>query len=225
MTDENVAGQPNAGRPGSANRTGLLAGAAVGLVICAVVGALGGYLLAGGGEIDDPQAGAGPTATTERTQNTPRSTPSRTPTRRPTQTAPQIGQMELPNLVGMDFEEAREELRGHGLGVQVEFGNAGSNRTVASTNPRAGASVKRGITVRLTVVGAAPEVVVPDVVGQSCAQAARRLVDDGLYPRYPTGEKGLVRNQDPVAGTTRHWNERVALHCSTSAEPTSSPDS
>jgi hypothetical protein len=225
MTDENVAGQPNAGRSGASNRTGLVAGAAVGLVICAVVGALGGYLLAGGGEPEDRQSGSLPTATAERTQNTPRSTPSPTPSRRPTQTAPQIGRMELPNLVGMDFEEAREELRGRGLGVQIEFGNAGSNRTVASTNPRAGASVKRGITVRLTVVGAAPEVVVPDLLGQSCAQAARRLVDDGLYPRYPTGEKGKVRNQEPPAGTALHWNEQVRLHCSTSAEPTSTPDS
>ncbi|MBF9128262.1 PASTA domain-containing protein [Plantactinospora sp. S1510] len=226
MSDEYVAGRPDAGpRSGHPNRTGLVAGAAVGLVICAVVGAVGGFLLAGGGEEPTDQgAGSVPTATSTATPSTPRSTPGRTPTRRSTTApAPQIGEMQLPNLVGMDFEEARAELLRRGLGAQITFGKAGSDRSVASTNPRAGTSVRKGVTVRLTVVGAPPEVVVPELVGQSCAQAARRLVEDGLYPSYPTDRHGQVRSQDPKGGATLRWNERVKLFCSDSAGPTSTP--
>ncbi|GIG98123.1 hypothetical protein Pma05_46960 [Plantactinospora mayteni] len=196
------------------NRTGLFAGAAVGLVICAVVGALGGYLLAGGGDPEPPFDAGRTTPTVEATEQSPRSTPSRTPSRRPSSTPPPIGQMILPDLVGKDFQRAREELRGLGLGVQFVFGSAGDDPSVASTNPRGGTAVKRGITVRVTVVGAAPEVVVPALAGESCKQAARRLVDDGLYPNYPTGERGEVRDQEPPGGTVLRWNDRVRLYCS-----------
>ncbi|MFC6019202.1 PASTA domain-containing protein [Plantactinospora solaniradicis] len=221
-----MTGQPDAGqRSGHSNRTGLVAGAAVGLVICAVVGALGGFLLAGGGE--DPanrQAGSVSTATTAAAPSTPRGTPGRTPSRRPTAAPPpQIGEMALPNLVGMDFEEAREELFRRGLGAQITFGKAGSDRSVVSTNPRGGASVRKGVTVRLTVAGAPPEVVVPELVGQSCAQAGRRVVEDGLYPSYPTDRKGQVQSQDPKGGATLRWNERVKVYCSDSVGPTSTP--
>ncbi|GAB3966636.1 PASTA domain-containing protein [Plantactinospora veratri] len=224
MTDEAVAGHPDLGG-GPSNRTGLFAGAAVGLVVCAVVGALGGYLLAGdGGERAGPyDAGATTTPTAQVTSKPPRSTPSRTPSRRPSSTPPPIGQMILPDVVGEDFQKAREELRGLGLGVQFVFGRAGDDPTVASTNPRAGTAVKRGITVRVTVVGAAPEVVVPALVGESCKQAARRLVDDGLYPNYPTGERGEVRNQEPTGGTVLRWNERVRLYCSDGPAPGGTP--
>ncbi|MFY1674434.1 PASTA domain-containing protein [Plantactinospora sp. WMMB334] len=223
MTDEAVAGPPG-GDHGPSNRTGLYVGAAVGLVLCAIVGALGGYLLAGGGDDRDTQAGPqGPTPTLESSSTPPRTTPSRTPGRRPSSSAPAPGQMVLPDVVGKDFEEARDELRRMGLGVQFIFGRAGDDRSVASTNPRAGTAVKRGITVRVTVVGAPPDVVVPALTGHSCDQAAQRLVDDGLYPAYPTGRKGEVRSQEPAGGTVLRWNERVALYCSDSSGPSVPP--
>ncbi|GIG89164.1 hypothetical protein Pen02_41000 [Plantactinospora endophytica] len=219
-----MAGHPGV-NSGSSNRTGLFAGAAVGLVICAIVGALGGYLLAGdGGDPGEQPYDAGaPTPTAEAPTRTPRSTPTRTPSRKPTGPTPGIGQTLLPDLVGKDFEEAREELRRLGLGVQFTFGRAGDDRAVASTNPRGGTAVKRGITVRVTVVGAPPEVVVPALTGESCKQAARRLVDDGLYPRYPDGEKGQVRNQEPTGGTVLRWNDPVRLYCSDSPAPSGTP--
>ncbi|MDW5327299.1 PASTA domain-containing protein [Plantactinospora sp. KLBMP9567] len=214
MTDEAVAGHPDLGG-GPSNRTGLFVGAAVGLVICAVVGAIGGYLLAGDGDDREGPYDAGPTTpTAQTTSKPPRSTPSRTPSRRASSTPPPIGQMILPDLVGKDFQQAREELRRLGLGVQFIFGSAGNDPSVASTNPRGGTAVKRGITVRVTVVGEAPEVVVPALVGESCKQAARRLVDDGLYPQYPTKDRGDVRNQDPPGGTVLRWNQQVRLYCS-----------
>ncbi|MEQ4300478.1 PASTA domain-containing protein [Plantactinospora sp. B6F1] len=212
MTDEAVAGPPDLGG-GSSDRAGLFAGAAVGLVICAVVGALGGYLLAGDGGPDQPDAG-GATPTAEATSRTPRSTPSQTPSRRPSSAPPPVGQMILPDVVGEDFQKARAKLLGLGLGVQFVFGSAGDDPTVASTHPRGGTAVKRGTTVRVTVVGAAPEVVVPALAGESCKQAARQLVDEGLYPNYPTGKRGEVRHQEPSGGTVLRWNQRVRLYCS-----------
>ncbi|MEE6258554.1 PASTA domain-containing protein [Plantactinospora sonchi] len=221
------------GRPGTdsgaghSSRAGLVAGGAVGLVLCAVVGALGGYLLADGDAVG-PGQGAGPVATSGAatpTKTSRAATPARTPTSRPPTTPPPIGGMQLPDLRGQDFREARLDLRSRGLGVEVVFGGAGTDSSIHRTVPQGGSTVKRGITVKLYVVGGPPPVVVPEVVGQSCRQAARQLVDEGLYPRYPSGESGQVREQDPPAGSTLSWNDQVRLHCGTAGTPTGVPTS
>ncbi|ROT33575.1 PASTA domain-containing protein [Micromonospora sp. HM5-17] len=224
MTDQDVAGRPEAGvEPGHSDRARLVAGGCAGLVLCAVVGALGGYLLAGdGGEQPEPTAGPVTTATAPEAPRTSRPGPTKTQAKRPP-TTPPIDGMELPDLVGKDFDEAREELREKGLGVHLIFGDAGNDPSVTRTVPPGGSLVRRGITVKVYVKGAAPPVTVPDLVGESCREAARELVDEGLYPSYPTGDTGTVRQQDPSPGSTVHWNDRVRLYCGTGAQPTTVP--
>ncbi|MGI5212533.1 PASTA domain-containing protein [Plantactinospora sp. CA-290183] len=223
MTDESVAVRP---QPAGSSRTTLLAGTAVGLVICAVVGSVGGYLLADG-DGDDPgsEAGSPPAATASaRPTATTRSVkPTQPRPSRSVSTPPPVGQMVLPDLVGTDFEEARDELRQRGLGWRIVFGSAGSDRRVGSTDPRAGTTVRRGITVRLSVVGAAPSVAVPDLVGRSCQEAAKRLVDEGLSPDYPAGRSGEVRSQDPEPAATSQWNGQVRIYCGEADGPSSPP--
>lgn len=226
MTDLDMTGRPETGSgAGHSSRAGLVAGGAVGLVLCAVVGAFGGYLLAGDGTGGSDQ-GAGPVATSaapSATKTSRAGTPTRTQTGRPPTTAPPIDGLLLPDVLGQDFREARLELLDRRLGVEVVFGASGTDSSVHRTVPPGGTPVKRGITVKIYVVGGPPSVVVPDVVGQSCRQAARRLVDDGLYPRYPSGESGEVREQDPPAGGTLHWNDQVRLHCGKAVAPTGTP--
>nr|MDT0662764.1 PASTA domain-containing protein [Micromonospora sp. DSM 115978] len=228
---EALPGGPGRSEPGWRPRLPLVAGILAGFVLLATIGALSGWLLAGGaggeGERRDGDlAASSPTPTTP----TPRSTTRRPdpPVETPNQPTalPEIpgGKFELPDLVGRDFKQARAELRRSGLGWQLIFGSAGDDPAIARTDPRPGTAVGSGTTVKLYVVGAAPVVAVPDLEGLACARAAARLIDEGLYPRYPTGKVGLVVRQDPGAGTEARWNGEVNLYCGGDQEsPAASP--
>jgi hypothetical protein len=150
--------------------------------------------------------------------NTGRPTPS--PSASPTPSSSPIvtptgAEFELPNVVGADFRQARDSLRGLKLGVNVVFDTGGgSDLRVLGTRPGPGETVRKGTTVRLTVAGAAPLVSVPNLAGLRCSAVAAALGEAGLFPSYPTGRKGFVLGQDPTAdATTAHWNDTVAVTC------------
>ncbi|MEV4753915.1 PASTA domain-containing protein [Micromonospora sp. NPDC049559] len=223
MTDEHTGwGTPPAGTsPSGPSRTALVAGALVGVVLLATIGAIGGWLIAESQNGTSPNAleTGGPVlspstvATTKGTRTTPPA---------PTKTTPRLqsGQFLLPNLVGKDFEDAREELRDRKLGTHVVFGVAGQDRTVLSTDPAPNTPVSAGITVQIRVVGAAPVVAVPDLVGKDCDEAKDELDDEGLSPRYPTGQRGEVIRQEPEAKAEARWNDQVRVYCGTPGSPT-----
>lgn len=212
------------GGPPPRSRTALVAGAAVATVVLATVGALSGWLIAG--EPADDTAGptavdtVGPTRSVPPT-STPAGRPAATPAKTPKKPAPG-GELAVPDLVGLDFEEAREELRKRKLGWQLVFRESGSDRSVERTDPPAGRAVAAGVTVRVMVAGEAPPVEVPDVTGEPCSKAAGRLVDEGLYPSYPGGRAGEVLRQDPPPDTRLRWNGQVRIHCgkAPAGEPT-----
>ncbi|MEH0845113.1 PASTA domain-containing protein [Micromonospora sp. CPCC 205711] len=216
MTD-GYTGQDGDGRPGRRN---LLLGGGLAVVLLAAVGASAGWVLAG----QDGRPTAGPIATSTAQPTQPSSPAEDTPTERPTAgwtTTPprtEAGGLTVPALVGTDFDEAREELHDRKLGWQLVFGT-GTGREVARTEPVAGTPVKKGTTVRVYVAGPAPEVAVPDLVGDDCDKAADELGEKGLYPRYRTGRRGTVTAQEPAPDATAYWNDRVAISCGT-AEPT-----
>lgn len=203
------------------DRTRLLVGGGLAALLLAVIGASGGWVLAG--EPDRPtassQAVPPPAApSSPATEVTP--TEDRPGEDRPTGTRSTTpAGLTVPELVGTDFERARQELRDRKLGWRLVFGS-GSGRAVERTSPRPGAPVRRGVTVTVWVAGPAPAVTVPDLDGRSCSDAADDLVEAGLYPRYRTGRQGVVTAQDPVSGGTAHWNDQVALTCGTApADP------
>lgn len=205
-------------------RTALVAGGAVATVVLATVGALSGWLIAG--ESTDDAAGPTVVDTAEPTRSAPPTTtpagrPAATPANTPKKPVPG-GELAVPDLVGLDFAEAREELRKRKLGWQLIFRESGSDRSVERTDPPAGRAVAPGITVRVMVAGQAPPVEVPDVTGEPCSKAAGRLVDEGLYPSYPGGRAGEVVQQDPPPGTSLRWNDHVRIHCgkTPAGEPT-----
>ncbi|WNM41885.1 PASTA domain-containing protein [Micromonospora halotolerans] len=225
MTDEGYPdGQPGVRAESTRDRTRLLLGGGLAMVLLAVIGASGGWILAGEPDGPTPPPAAGPTAPTV-DATTPAAAEPSTGDDRPTGTrTTKPAGLTVPQLVGTDFEQARRELRDRKLGWRLVFGS-GSGRTVQRTSPDPGTPVKRGVTVTLWVAGPAPTVAVPDLLAQGCADAADDLVAAGLYPRYRTGRQGPVTAQDPVPGSAARWNDPVTLTCGDdpSTAPTASP--
>ncbi|MFJ8686018.1 PASTA domain-containing protein [Micromonospora wenchangensis] len=204
-------------RPG---RGRLLLGGALATVLLAAVGGTVGWVLADPG---DPETGATPAAAASG-PSTPVDTPTtaRPTTARATTPPPPAatgGGLTVPRLVGLDFEKARDALHDRKLGWRLVFGT-GSGRTVTRTVPAQDTSVKPGTTVRVEVSGPAPEVEVPDLIGEDCDDAADELGEAGLFPRYPTGNRGEVTAQVPAADATAHWNDQVAISCGDRSTPT-----
>jgi hypothetical protein len=225
MTDEGYPDrQPGVRAEPRRDSTRLLLGGGLAAVLLAVIGASGGWILAGEPDGPTPPPAAAPTAPTVDATTPTAASPS-TGDDRPTgtRTTTPAG-LTVPQLVGTDFVQARRELRDRKLGWRLVFGS-GSGRAVKRTSPAPGTPVKRGVTVTLWVAGPAPAVAVPDLLAQGCADAADDLVAAGLYPRYRTGRQGPVTAQDPVPGSAARWNDPVTLTCGDepSTAPTVSP--
>ncbi|MFR9780707.1 PASTA domain-containing protein [Micromonospora sp. MS34] len=222
MTDDgHLEGQAGVRDEQGPDRKRLFLGGALAVALLAVIGASGGWMLAG--EPDRPVSTAGtPSAPIV---DTPTDAPPSTPSQRPTGTqATTAAGLTVPDLVGDDFEAARRELRDRKLGWRLVFGT-GSDRSVLRTSPGPGTPVRRGVTVTLWVAGSAPALPVPDLTELACGDAADDLVEAGLYPRYRTGRQGEVTAQVPAAGTLAHWNDQVVLTCgeAPSATPVEAP--
>ncbi|WP_200208251.1 PASTA domain-containing protein [Micromonospora coerulea] len=220
MTDGYPERQTSAGQddPGP-DRGRLLLGGGLAAALLAVIGASGGWILAGGdsGPSDRPVATV--TTVAAATETAPSTDPpgSTPPATRPRTTAP--AGLTVPELVGVDFADARRQLHERKLGWRLVFGT-GTGRNVVRTSPGPGEPVRRGVTVTLWVAGPAPAVTVPDLVGDDCDEAADDLVEAGLYPRYRTGRRGTVTAQDPAADASARWNDPVALVCGDAAPTT-----
>ncbi|MFF5214069.1 PASTA domain-containing protein [Micromonospora sp. NPDC000442] len=218
MTDGTTDGRPGRGDtdPG---RTRLIIGGGAAAVLLAIIGAAGGWVLAGDqvrpGPVSSGATGTpipSPTVRTSPPRERPTPNTATTPSNSPSPSRP-TG-LTVPDLVGADFEEAREELRDLGLGWQLVFGS-GDSSSVRSTDPAPGTPVRRGVTVKINVAGAAPPNEVPDLIGEACNEARDELVDDGFSPRYPNGRSGTVTSQQPPGGTVGRWNDVVQIWCGT----------
>ncbi|WCN81587.1 PASTA domain-containing protein [Micromonospora sp. LH3U1] len=218
MTDTNTGRQDAAGGRdgGGAGRASVMLGGGLAAVLLAVVGATGGWLLAGEDDTPsgDPLAVATTTGPPTGRATAPRPSVDRTtPSAVRTSATPTKGAgLTVPPVIGTDFVEARDMLRKQRLGWRLVFGG-GTGRTVESTSPDVGTEVARGTTVQLQVAGPAPAAEVPDVVGKDCAKAVDELVDEGLYPRYVSGRSGKVVRQEPAEDGPARWNDEVSIWC------------
>ncbi|GAB3819601.1 hypothetical protein GCM10027605_74040 [Micromonospora zhanjiangensis] len=209
-------------RPGRPDRWPLVVGGAVAVVVLATVGAVGGKLVADAERTVSRTGAENRTTPTDSgysptTRGPAGPTGQRATDGRPSR--PATNQLTVPNLVGKDFRNARDALRERKLGWRLVFGRSGDDGTVTSTDPSADAPVKQGTTVRVTVAGAAPVVAVPELIGKSCGEARKRVVEEGLDPRYPDGESGKVLSQQPGPDEQAHWNDVIVLHCGKPGEP------
>ncbi|MFI7647741.1 PASTA domain-containing protein [Micromonospora sp. NPDC049460] len=212
MTDGYTGGGAGARDDAGAGRTTTRLGGGLAVVLLAAVGATGGWLLAGENDRPTPPdaaATAPPTGTRSAAHPTPgRLTSSPARTSAPARPAG----LTVPEVVGEDFAEARDELRERRLGWRLVF-LGGAGRTVERASPAVGTQVQPGRTVTLYVSGPAPAATVPDVVGDDCDEAGDDLVDEGFYPQYGSGRTGTVTRQDPPGDSTGRWNDQVSVWC------------
>ena len=110
---------------------------------------------------------------------------------------------EIPDLVGVPYQEAVDRLQGLGLNPQLEAREPRGDEqpgTVVSTDPEAGTEVQRGDTVEVLV--AIDKVVVPSVQGMSLDEARATLQAAGLEVGHVFGpDRATVQFTAPGAGS------------------------
>ena len=110
---------------------------------------------------------------------------------------------EIPDLVGVPYQEAVDRLQGLGLNPQLEAREPRGDEqpgTVVSTDPEAGTEVQRGDTVKVLV--AIDKVVVPSVQGMSLDEARATLQAAGLEVGHVFGpDRATVQFTAPGAGS------------------------
>ncbi|MGI8662698.1 MAG: transglycosylase domain-containing protein [Acidimicrobiales bacterium] len=151
------------------------------------------------------------------------------PQSNPNTTAPgEHGQTEVPSVIGLSASAAVDQLAQRGLRaaiVEVADPKAAPG-TVTKQIPAAGSSLAQGSTVTIQLArGPQPaptggNVVVPDVIGRSAADATAVLNDAGLSvgtkeqpesAHVPASRRGVVWHQSPDAGTTAPRGSTVNL--------------
>lgn len=132
----------------------------------------------------------------------------------------------VPDLVGKPGDMARDVLVAVGLSADIsQTARAGAGRGVIAQDPQAGAVVKRGTTVTITLnTPPAPDagrVVVPHLAGrgEDAAQAvlARLKLHAKVARRKDAAPMGQVIAQDPPAGDRVARDSAVALTVSSGA--------
>lgn len=130
------------------------------------------------------------------------------------------GDVEVPAVVGLTLEEAREKLTEAGLVVELGDPDPSSDKapdTVISQEPGEKAKVDKGSVVVLTVAAAKDEVAVPAVAGLPLEEAKAMLSEAGLAPELAGAERasdvpaGTVLKQDPDKDSKVARGTRVAL--------------
>ncbi len=115
-------------------------------------------------------------------------------------------QVQVPNVVGYTYDEAKDALEGQDLKVEKEERSSNEPKdTVINTNPSAGQSVDVGTTI--TVIVSEGQVTVPNVVGMSQDEAQKALEDLDLKVSVTedpnaTAPEGEVTAQSTPAGQT-----------------------
>ena len=124
----------------------------------------------------------------------------------------------VPDTTGLTLTDAEAELQSDNLVAKIHLvPSQQPESTVISSDPPAGARVVVGSTVTLTVSQPAATVPVPNVVGQSQAQAGQLLGQSSLIVGTSTTAcsnsigNGLVLSSTPVAGTPVAKNSAVNL--------------
>ena len=140
----------------------------------------------------------------------------RTP--RPKATDPQLGQVEVPNLMGTQLEKARSTLSRKQLQVgQVEIRTSSEMKgTVLFQQPRAGVRVKSRSRVDLVASGGSERVRVPKVEKMTREAAIRAIEEAGFAVGQVTEKEsgktpGTVVDQKPGGGKKVDLGSRIDL--------------
>ena len=136
---------------------------------------------------------------------------------------------EMPNVVGMQQDNAASTLTGKGLSVTISYeqNDSKTEGEVLSQSVKSGTSVKRGDSVVLTVCTHSSVVTVPNVVGKTQSEAEKAIKDKGLTVNVvtvnsDTVEKGKVISQSPASGLGLRKGDTVTINVSGEKENNSS---
>lgn len=140
--------------------------------------------------------------------------------------------VKVPGLKGTPLSEARSKLKDAGLapGMTTKaFSDDVRKGSVISTDPGSGTKRKAGSAIAM-VVSKGVEVELPDVTGDSEADATAELEEAGLKVRtetardYSDEDKGTVLEQDPTEGKSLAEGDTVTLTLSRGPEMIEVPD-
>jgi eukaryotic-like serine/threonine-protein kinase len=135
--------------------------------------------------------------------------------------------VDVPDVKGKQWSDAQQELSNAGL-VPVEVIVPGKTKgQVTATDPPAGKSVPKGSKVRVNVMAGPVQKSVPNVVGQSAAQATANLRNAGFNPNPnyvdSNATQGQVVHQNPAPGTSAPEGSSVQIDISNGPPQTSVP--
>lgn len=140
--------------------------------------------------------------------------------------------VKVPDLENTPLAKAKEKLKDAGLEpgmTSKAFSDDVRKGSVISTDPKAGTTRRAGSAVAL-VVSKGRQIEVPDVTGESEADAVSELEEAGLKAEiaparvYSDEDKGDVARQDPVEGRTLAEGDTVTLTLSKGQEMVEVPD-
>lgn len=143
------------------------------------------------------------------------------------------GEVEVPDVVGLEEEAARQQLTDAGLQVEVskKESSPGDEGKVLDQSVSAGESVERGARVGLTVGEGPSRVEVPDIpYGATEAEARAELEDLGLTlgstSQAPSDQipNGGVVAQDPLPGVQVEPGTAVNITLSSGPAPAPAPE-
>ncbi len=135
-------------------------------------------------------------------------------------TAAPEGAAEVPSLIGLRPEQARELLKSRGLLLTIAGERADATQpagAISAQTPLSGSQIPAGTAVQTTLSRAIAVVILPNVVGLKAEDATRTLTGLGLRVAAPvptvsdTVATGAILGTQPAAGTQIPVQSAVAL--------------
>jgi serine/threonine-protein kinase len=123
--------------------------------------------------------------------------------------------IQVPNLVGMNVNDARNQLQSLGLTAVERYKDSDQplDQVIAQT-PKAGSGASNDAEITLDVSKGPPQVTVPDLTNQQCQQAQQTLQQLGLQVQIAGfNPNGSVRGQNPPGNTPVQPNSQVVIQC------------
>ncbi len=136
-------------------------------------------------------------------------------------------QVEMIDLRGKTFEEAKAALNGIGLGIEKageESSDTYAQGQIVSQSAEAGSKVDKNTTIRVTISSGVGEVEVPSVTGVDKETAEAKLAENGFiananFEYSESVANGTVISQSPEAGSKAKKGDTVTINVSRGVEP------
>ena len=138
----------------------------------------------------------------------------------------------VPSVVGKTYDEAMEELSNVSLGIK-QVGTASSDTVeegqIVSQNPEADETVEKNTTIEVIISSGKGSVDIPNVVGQSEADAVSALTAEGFvsnktYSYSSTVASGYVISQSPEGDAQGKKGDTITIEISQGPETVTVPD-